>query len=163
MSIQHDIPMKVAEPKEPRPLMVAAPAVPHGTPKVSVLETLKVYAAIARPDHWFKNVFMALGVVLAYFCHPDAFGLALLWPIFWAVATTCLIASSNYVLNEILDAPTDRSHPIKRHRPIPSGLVRLSIAYAEWILFGAAGLPLCPPAEDPLPPPCAFLFFAGDA
>jgi len=53
---------------------------------------------------------------------------------------TCLIASSNYVLNEILDAPTDRSHPVKRNRPIPAGLVRLPIAYAEWLLLGAMGL-----------------------
>ena len=56
------------------------------------------------------------------------------------MAATCLIASSNYVLNEILDAPTDRSHPVKRFRPIPSGLVRLPVAYVEWPLLGIIGL-----------------------
>src|SRR5262249_8694352 len=80
------------------------------------------------------------GVVLAYFCHPEVFGLDIIPPILWAVLTTCLVASSNYVLNEILDAPTDRSHPVKRHRPIPSGQVRLGVAYAEWLALGAAGL-----------------------
>lgn len=102
--------------------------------------SLQAYLAIARPDHWFKNVFMALGVLLAYFYFPERLGWVTLGQILWAVAATCLIASSNYVLNEILDAPSDRRHPIKRYRPIPAGLVRLDVAYAEWILIGSVGL-----------------------
>src|SRR4051794_13981286 len=139
MQLHQETPVNIAPPNEQRaPSTIAAPtaARAHG----SAVQSLKQYVAIARPDHWFKNVFMALGVVLAYFCHPDVFGLGLLWPIIWAVMATCLIASSNYVLNEILDAPTDCSHPIKRHRPIPSGQVRLGIAYAEWVLLGILGL-----------------------
>ena len=58
----------------------------------------------------------------------------------WGFAATCLLASSNYVINEILDARTDRSHRVEGRAPIPSGLVRLPIAYAEWLLLGAAGL-----------------------
>jgi 4-hydroxybenzoate polyprenyltransferase len=83
---------------------------------------------------------MALGLVLAYFCHPELFQASTVWTVIWAIATTCIIASSNYVLNEILDAPTDRSHPIKRLRPVPSGKVNLPIAYAEWIVLGILGL-----------------------
>jgi decaprenyl-phosphate phosphoribosyltransferase len=98
------------------------------------------YLAIARPDHWFKNVFMALGVLLAFFYHPELIGWGALGAVAWAVATTCLIASSNYVLNEILDAPTDLSHPVKRHRPIPSGRVLVPVAYAEWLALGVVGL-----------------------
>src|SRR5262245_11450349 len=67
--------------------------------------SLVAYLSMARPDHWFKNVFMALGVLLAYFCHPEVFGAETILAILWAVLATCLIASSNYVLNEILDAP----------------------------------------------------------
>lgn len=100
------------------------------------------YISIARPDHWFKNVFMVVGVVLAYFYSPPTFGVATLLSLILAVVTTCLVASSNYVINEILDAPTDRSHPVKRFRPIPSGRVNLAIAYAEWILLGVVGLGL---------------------
>jgi 4-hydroxybenzoate polyprenyltransferase len=115
----------------------------------SLLETVLPYLAIARPDHWFKNVFMALGVLLAYFYHPESFAAATLLSIAWAVAITCLAASSNYVLNEILDAPTDRSHPIKRNRPIPSGRVRLPIAYAEWIGLGVLALALSATLNGP--------------
>jgi 4-hydroxybenzoate polyprenyltransferase len=108
----------------------------------SLLEAIRPYVSIARPDHWFKNVFMALGVILAYFCHPDQFGSWVPLQLTLALIATCLVASSNYVINEILDAPTDRSHPVKRNRPIPSGRVNLLIAYLEWVLLGVVGLAL---------------------
>jgi len=98
------------------------------------------YVSIARPDHWFKNVFMAVGVLLAYLYHPELFGAYALVQIAWALAATCLVASSNYVLNEILDAPTDRNHPVKRLRPIPSGQVKIRLAYVQWLVLGAVGL-----------------------
>lgn len=98
------------------------------------------YVQIARPDHWFKNVFMLAGVVLAYFYEMTPFSADQQWKIPLAFFATCLIASSNYVINEILDAPTDMGHPTKRQRPIPSGKVKLSWAYAEWIGLGLLGL-----------------------
>lgn len=98
------------------------------------------YLSIARPDHWFKNVFMLLGVLLALFVEPALLREGWVWRLAVAVAATCLVASSNYVLNEILDAPTDRIHPKKKFRPIPSGRVSLPLAYGEWIGLGAVGL-----------------------
>src|SRR5262245_38674307 len=106
----------------------------------SFFGTCKAYVSIARPDHWCKNAFMALGVALAYFCHPATLGAGAMLAIVWAVATTCLIASSNYVINEILDAPSDLAHPVKRYRPIPSGQVKLGLAYLEWIALGTVGV-----------------------
>jgi 4-hydroxybenzoate polyprenyltransferase len=105
-----------------------------------LFRVLTDYAAIARPDHWFKNVFMALGVLLAFFYHPELLSWGALVHVAWGVAATCLIASSNYTLNEILDAPRDCSHPSKRNRPIPSGRVWLPAAYAQWLLLGVVGL-----------------------
>ena len=81
------------------------------------------YVAIMRPDHWFKNVFMLAGIALAAFYNPEAFRGPWVLRLGIGVAATCLCASSNYVLNEILDAPTDVHHVQKRHRPIPSGRV----------------------------------------
>lgn len=103
---------------------------------------LSAYVSIARPDHWVKNVFMLIGVVLAYFYDPSLFAAHSWWKLIAAFAATCLVASSNYVINEILDAPTDASHPDKRTRPIPAGLVSLPLAYGEWLLIGALGLGL---------------------
>jgi decaprenyl-phosphate phosphoribosyltransferase len=100
------------------------------------------YVQIARIDHWFKNAFMILGTVLAVFYRPELFSRSSILPLLLAVASTCLIASSNYVLNEILDGPRDRLHPQKRSRPVPSGRVRLSVAYVEWLLLALAGVGL---------------------
>jgi decaprenyl-phosphate phosphoribosyltransferase len=71
---------------------------------------LGAYVAIARPDHWFKNGCMLLGVVLALSYQPCVLHGRIWWQLAVAVAATCLIASSNYVLNEILGAPHDRHH-----------------------------------------------------
>lgn len=107
------------------------------------------YLAIARPDHWFKNVFMVLGVLLAAFYQPSLMQPRMIVMLLWATATTCLVASSNYVLNEILDAPTDRHHPLKRQRPIPSGRVRPGLALAEWLLLAAVGLAMAAAVNRP--------------
>ena len=81
------------------------------------LAALLPYVRIARVDHWFKNSFMLLGVVLAFFYQPELMGWPSVVPLALALLATCLVASSNYVLNELLDAPQDRMHPVKRHRP----------------------------------------------
>lgn len=105
----------------------------------SVLQTFSDYASIARPDHWLKNVFMLIGVVLAYFYQPGSIWAFDLGRLIIAFFATCLVASSNYVLNEILDAPTDANHPDKQTRPIPSGRVWLPAAYLEWLTLGSLG------------------------
>ena len=100
------------------------------------------YVQIARVDHWFKNAFMLLGVILAIFYQPEVASWSSVWALAIGVAATCLVASSNYVLNELLDGPNDRLHPEKRHRPVPAGLVKPGIAYAEWLILAAAGFAL---------------------
>lgn len=120
--------------------VAAGPPSSAASPSRAGLGAIVPYAEIARPDHWCKNAFMVLGVLLAYFYHPGAIGWGAMGRIAWAFLATCLLASSNYVLNEILDAPTDREHPTKKNRPIPSGLVNVPLAYAEWVCLGIAGL-----------------------
>lgn len=101
------------------------------------------YIQLARVDHWIKNVFMLLGVVVALFLDPSKVSLSQSLPaICLALLATCLVTSSNYVLNEVLDAPTDRLHPEKHRRPAASGLIRPSIALAEWIGLAVVGLSL---------------------
>jgi decaprenyl-phosphate phosphoribosyltransferase len=103
---------------------------------------LAPYFRIARVDHWVKNAFMLLGVLLAYFYAPQLFTRAAIPALVFAVLATCLVTSSNYVLNELLDAPFDRLHPVKRERPAARGEVKRSLALAEWLLLAAAGIGL---------------------
>jgi 4-hydroxybenzoate polyprenyltransferase len=107
---------------------------------VNRTQSLWPYVQIARVDHWFKNAFMLLGVILALFYKPTLFTWASVHRLSLAVLATCLIASSNYVLNELIDAPHDRFHPVKKHRPVPSGLIHPSFAVLEWLLLGTTGL-----------------------
>ena len=104
--------------------------------------SIKYYVRIARPDHWFKNVFLAPGVVFAFYDSHHLISFNVLLPLALAIISTCLVASSNYTINEILDAPKDAFHPLKKHRPIPSGKVNIRIAYIQWLILGILGLSL---------------------
>lgn len=83
---------------------------------------------------------MVIGVLLGWFYHPVAF--PSVWQFVIAVAAVCLIASSNYVINEYLDAPMDRSHPKKRDRPVAAGRISLPAVLLQWLLLATAGLSL---------------------
>ncbi len=100
------------------------------------------YFKIARFDHWFKNVFMIPGVIVALYAQPDLFTFPVVLKLILALLATGFVASSNYVINEVLDAPFDALHPVKKNRPIPCGLVNIRVAYGEWIFFGILGLSL---------------------
>ena len=101
---------------------------------------LRPYVEIARIDHWFKNAFMALGVLLAFFYRPELFVGSSMVTLLGALLLTCLVASSNYVLNELLDAPLDREHPTKRLRPAASGEVNPTAAILLWGILGFIGI-----------------------
>jgi 4-hydroxybenzoate polyprenyltransferase len=98
------------------------------------------YLRIMRIDHWFKNVFVLPGVVVALSAQDSIDWGALAWRLPLGLLATGLVASSNYVINEVLDAPSDLHHPVKRHRPVPAGLVDLRVAYAEWIVLMVVGV-----------------------
>lgn len=100
---------------------------------------LKPYLQIARFDHWFKNVFVLPGVIVAVYDSPQLIGWELLYRVVVALLAIGLVASSNYVINEILDAPQDALHPVKKHRPVPSGSVDLRLGYSLWIVLAVAG------------------------
>jgi 4-hydroxybenzoate polyprenyltransferase len=104
------------------------------------MSAIKPYLQIARFDHWFKNVFMLPGIVVALYAEPDLFSIRTAFNLIIALLATGMVASSNYVLNEILDAEYDALHPVKKNRPIPSGKVNKNWAYIQWILFGLIGL-----------------------
>jgi 4-hydroxybenzoate polyprenyltransferase len=118
----------------------------HTTPATLVSEpvrpSLRAHLQIARVDHWVKNVFVLPGTLVALSIDPD--NLTPMLPIRLALGllAVCLVASSNYVINEVLDAPFDRNHPTKALRPVPSGQVSVPLAYVQWIVLMVAGIGL---------------------
>jgi len=59
------------------------------------------YFEVARLDHWFKNVFMLPGFLLAWLFTGIPVSQALPSALI-AFFSTCFIASANYVINEWL-------------------------------------------------------------
>ena len=72
-----------------------------------------------RPHQWVKNllVYVPLLAVVSN-AHASAFLLATL-----AFVAFSMIASSVYLLNDLIDLPSDRRHPRKRLRPFAAGTV----------------------------------------
>ncbi len=86
---------------------------------------------LIRPKHWVKNLFLFL---------PLLFGLQMLAPksllnASIAFVSFCFAASSMYVFNDIMDLQGDRFHPIKKHRPLPSGRINVTTAYLTSIIL----------------------------
>jgi decaprenyl-phosphate phosphoribosyltransferase len=54
----------------------------------------------------------------------------------------CLVASANYTINEYLDAPFDRFHPLKRHRPGAEGRLDARLVGVQYAVLGVVGLGL---------------------
>jgi decaprenyl-phosphate phosphoribosyltransferase len=101
------------------------------------------YLKICRPDHWLKNIFIVFGhavawaLVLNFDFNTGLIRLAVL-----SLVPACLVASANYILNEILDAPFDAMHPSKRHRGIPAGKVKIPILWAMMAFLVVASFAL---------------------
>src|SRR5690242_8140786 len=99
------------------PAALAGIALPRGR------ATLRGHIAIMRVDHWVKQVFVLPGIVAAITNGTGDIPGGLAGRLFLGMSAVCLVSSSNYVINEVLDAPFDLSHPVKRNRPVPSGKV----------------------------------------
>jgi 4-hydroxybenzoate polyprenyltransferase len=74
---------------------------------------------LSRPKQWIKNFFVFAPLVFS----RHVFELSFLSASLYAFIVFCLASSSVYVLNDIMDVESDRSHPRKKYRPIASGEV----------------------------------------
>jgi 4-hydroxybenzoate polyprenyltransferase len=78
----------------------------------------------ARPLHWIKNLSLFAPLIFTgNLYNVPLFGAAL-----WAFSSFCFATSATYIFNDILDAPLDRIHPIKKNRPIASGKLPVPVA-----------------------------------
>lgn len=78
---------------------------------------------LLRPHQYIKNGFVLLGPLFAHQWSTQTLTQAAL-----AFFAFCCMASAVYVLNDLMDIDADREHPIKCHRPLPSGQISLSLA-----------------------------------
>ena len=95
--------------------------------------------SLFRLDHSVKQIFVLPGIVIASSLTGSGASLALLVRIMLGLAAVIAVSSSNYVLNELLDAPFDRQHPTKCLRPAALGIINFPLAYAQWFVSGLLG------------------------
>ncbi|MET3791703.1 UbiA family prenyltransferase [Aquamicrobium terrae] len=85
------------------------------------------YIKALRPHQWAKNVLVFLPLIASHETSPSMWfnGVA-------AFICFSLVASSVYVLNDLLDLSADRIHPRKCKRPLASGA--LPIEHGTWMV-----------------------------
>jgi len=87
-----------------------------------------------RPVQWVKNGLLAVAPAAAHqLTHADVF-----WRTVTAFVAFCFMASGIYLVNDVLDAPSDRLHPTKRFRAIASEELSTRAAWTSAIVLIAA-------------------------
>ena len=99
------------------------------------------YVALARPNHWIKHVFIVPGIVLALLLRqPPWSDVAISVAV--GLVSAAFLASANYVLNEWIDARSDRHHHSKSDRPAVAKRLSPVLVLAEYLALAAGGLAL---------------------
>jgi 4-hydroxybenzoate polyprenyltransferase len=103
---------------------------------------LRAVLVAMRPRQWSKNLLLFAGLVFA-----AKLGDAMRWiEATVAFAAYCAASSAAYLVNDVRDAEHDRSHPLKRLRPIARGELSpraaLRLAAALTVLAFALVAPL---------------------
>lgn len=92
---------------------------------------LKYILKAMRPRQWTKNAFIFAALVF----DRKLLNLHAFLQTLAAFVLFCLLSSSVYLINDILDRESDRAHPIKKNRPIASGNLPVGLALATGIFL----------------------------
>ncbi len=82
-----------------------------------------------RPHQWYKNFVIFLCIIFS----KNILNLEMWLDLLFIFFVFCMLAGSQYMLNDLKDIEKDRLHPKKRNRPIAAGL--LPVKNALFISF----------------------------
>jgi len=99
---------------------------------------LAAIPAAIRVRQWTKNLLVLAPLLPA----AGAVGLDEVRGAGVAFAMFCLLSSAVYLVNDVVDVPLDRLHPVKQHRPIAAGRVspNAALVLAAVLVAGALAL-----------------------
>jgi decaprenyl-phosphate phosphoribosyltransferase len=129
--------------------------------KVTLKDRISAHIAITRLDHSIKNLFVLPGVIVPISIEPSLLTRGLIGKLVLAFLSLTLVACSNYVINEILDAPFDRLHPTKKNRAAARGQVNTTVAYVQWIVMMLVGVAIGLRVGEKFALTAAFLWVMG--
>ena len=85
----------------------------------------------ARPRQWLKNMALVAPALIL----GDIAEFSTLYKLFNGFVAFSLMSSAAYFINDIIDSPKDKMHPIKKNRPIPSGKISIFTAWLVALIF----------------------------
>ena len=97
-----------------------------------------------RPKQWIKNFIIFLPLLFSFNEYwffeneSQAFNLLLKATVSFVIFT--LASSSVYLINDVIDAQEDRSHPIKKKRPVAAGALSIRFAIFSSVFIASIGL-----------------------
>ena len=91
---------------------------------------------LMRPHHYTKNLFVFLPLFFGGQFHHTG----LLLKASWAFLAFCLVSSSVYIFNDVMDRKEDRLHPENRKRPVAAGEIGILQASALDLVLTAGAL-----------------------
>jgi len=82
-----------------------------------------------RPKQWLKNLAVYAALIFSGFFFYQEQGQAPYFIIVsYAFLIFCVLTSSIYLINDLIDIESDRKHPFKKNRPLASGQLPVPIA-----------------------------------
>lgn len=91
----------------------------------------------ARPRQWMKNFALYAALIFSgFFFYDPLDGRPYFATVTLAFVIFSMLTSGIYIVNDIIDAESDRQHPFKKKRPIASGKLPVPIAiFTAIVLF----------------------------
>lgn len=102
----------------------------------TLLSTARGLLRSMRLSQWTKNVIVFAALVFdGKMRDPDLF-----WRTTLVAICFCLVSSSVYLMNDLVDIEKDRQHPRKRLRPLPSGQLSPLVAGVAAFVLAVVGM-----------------------
>jgi 4-hydroxybenzoate polyprenyltransferase len=102
----------------------------------SFFEQLMLLVKVARPKQWTKNLIAYAPLLFAMKMHMAMPFLSTTL----CVVALCMLSSTVYIVNDILDRDADRVHPVKCNRPLASGKLSVLLAVIAALALLCGGL-----------------------
>ncbi len=106
---------------------------------------IKNYIKLFRLPQWIKNLFVFVPLLFSQNLFRGSYFFTALFGFF----LFCIISSIVYIINDIVDSESDKLHPQKKLRPIPSGKISKKNGLISAFVLGVIGAALLPGANAP--------------
>ena len=100
---------------------------------IPLSRTVRGLVVELRPQEWTKNLLVFTGLIFSRsLTDPHN-----IWSSFLGFAIFCCASSGVYLFNDLCDIKEDREHPVKKSRPLASGVLNVSLARFVMVLLFA--------------------------